>query len=97
MDIKEVKCKSRIATHDPAVEVAAYEVAADDRDVEGDDFSKMFTPVGEGGAGVKEGISNAVGEATDNEERYAEEERQHVVLAGKGNGGGHDEAACNGE
>ena len=83
--------KSRVATHDPAVEVAAYKVAADDRKVERNNFPEVLAPVGERGTGVEECIRNTVGESANNEERYTEEERQHVIFASKGNGGGHNE------
>ncbi len=38
-----------------------------------------------------------MGEAADDEEGDAEEQGEHVVFAGKGDGGGHDEAAGDGE
>ena len=44
-----------------------------------------------------EGIGDAVGEATEDEDGDTEEEGEHLTLAGKLDGGGHDETATDGK
>ena len=44
-----------------------------------------------------EGIGDAVGEATEDEDGDTEEEGEHLTLAGELDGGGHDETATDGE
>ena len=86
-----------VAAHDPAVEVAANEIADHDDAVEGQDAAEVGAPVIQRGAGIEIRISNAVREAAHNEERHAEEHGHVVALAGEGDGGGHDEAAADAE
>ena len=44
-----------------------------------------------------EGIGDAVGEATEDEDGDTEEEGEHLTLAGELDGGGHDETATDGK
>ena len=86
-----------VTAHDPAVEVAAHEIADNDDAVEGQDAAEIGAPVIQRSAGVEISIGNAVREAAHDEERHTEEHGQIVSLAGEGNGGGHDESAADGK
>ena len=44
-----------------------------------------------------EGIGDAVGKATEDEDGNTEEEGEHLTLAGELDGGGHDETATDGK
>ena len=80
---------------DPAVEVAADEVAEDLAEVDDEDvgLEELF------GWGDKEieGVGDGVGEAAEDEDGHAKDQRQHLALAGKFDGGGHDESAADGQ
>ena len=79
----------------PAVEVAADEVAEDLAEVDDEDGG-LENLVGGGNEEV-EGIGDGVGEAAEDEDGYAQHQRQHLALAGELYGGGHDESAADGE
>ena len=79
----------------PAVEVAADEVAEDLAEV--DDENVGLEELGGGGDEEIEGVGDGVGEATEDEDGHAEDQRQHLTLAGELDGGGHDESAADGE
>ena len=79
----------------PAVEVAADEVAEHLADVDDEDIS-LEEQVGWRDEEI-EGVGDGVGEAAEDEDRYTEEQRQHLTLAGKLDGGGHDETAADGQ
>lgn len=83
--------------HDQSVEVAAEEVAKDDGEVEGEDGGPVGGEGGDGDAEVVEDVGYAVGKTTHDEQRYAEEQWEELLLAGKGDGCGHDESAADGK
>ena len=85
----------RLEEERPAVEVAADEVAENLADVDDEDvgLEELF------GWGDKEieGVGDGVGEAAENEDGHAEDQRQHLTLAGELDGGGHNESAADGQ
>lgn len=83
--------------YDQSVEVAAEEVAKDDGEVEGKDGGPVGGEGGDGDAEVVEDVGYAVREAAHDEQRYAEEQWEELLLAGKGDGSGHDESATDGK
>lgn len=83
--------------YDQSVEVAAKEVAKDDGEVEGEDGGPVGGEGGDGDAEVVEDVGYAVREAAHDEQRYAEEQWEKLLLAGKGDGSGHDESAADGK
>lgn len=86
-----------ILSQNNAVKIAADEVAKDDAAVDAEDFPEMEFPERKRHAAVVEGVGNAVGEATDDEERNCEEERKEVLLACKTDGSGHHHTAADSE
>ena len=83
--------------HDDTVEVAAEEVAKDDGEVEGEHRGPVGGEGGDGDAEVVEDVGYAVRETTHDEQRHAEEQWEELLLAGKGDGSGHDESAADGK
>lgn len=83
--------------YDQSVEVAAEEVAKDKAEIEWEDGAPGGGEGVDGDAEVVEGIGDAVGETTHDEQRYAEEQWEELLLAGKGDGCGHDESAADGK
>ena len=79
----------------PAVEVAADEVAEDLAEVDDEDVG--LEELGGRGDEEIEGVGDGVGEATEDEDGHAEDQRQHLTLAGELDGGGHDESAADGQ
>ena len=79
----------------PAVEVAADEVAEHLAKVDDEDIG--VEELGGRGDEEIEGVGDGVGEAAEDEDGHAEEQRQHLALAGKLDGGGHDETAADGQ
>ena len=79
----------------PAVEVAADEVAEHLADVDDEDIS-LEEQVGWRDEEI-EGVGDGVGEAAEDEDGHAQEQRQHLALAGELDGGGHDESAADGQ
>ena len=76
----------------PAVEVAADEVAEDLAEI--DDENVGLEELGGRGDEEIEGVGDGVGEAAENEDGHAEDQRQHLTLAGELDGGGHNESAA---
>ena len=79
----------------PAVEVAADEIAEDLAEIDDEDVG-LEELVGWGDEEI-EGVGDGVSEATEDEDGYAEDQRQHLTLAGELDSGGHDESAADGE
>ena len=79
----------------PAVEVAANEVAEYLADVDDEDIG-LEQLVSRGDEEI-EGVGDRVGESAEDEDGHTEDQRQHLALAGKLNGGGHDESAADGQ
>ena len=76
----------------PAVEVAADEVTEDLAEIDDEDVG--LEKLGGGGDEEIEGVGDGVGEATEDEDGHAEDQRQHLTLAGELDGSGHDESAA---
>ena len=76
----------------PAVEVAADEVAKHLADIDDEDIG-LEQLVSRGDEEI-EGVGDRVGESAEDEDGHTEDQRQHLALAGKLNGGGHDESAA---
>ena len=80
-----------------SVKIAANQVAKHCADVDAEDFKRVKFPECERSREVVEGVSHAVGEAADDEERHTEKERKILLLTGELNGCGHYEAASDGK
>ena len=80
-----------------AVEIAANQIAKYDTYIYGEDRDEIGLPECERNAEIVECVSNAVRESAYDEERNSEKEREILLLLGKLNGGGHDEAAADAE
>ena len=89
-------CLRACARHN-AVEVATDEVAEHDGNVKAEDVAKVGKKEFGGDGEVIEGVCYAVGKATDDEERHPKEGGEHIALARKGYGGGHNESATDGK
>ena len=79
----------------PAVEVAADEVAEHLADVDDEDVG-LEELAGRGDEEI-EGVGDGVGEAAEDKDGHAENQRQHLALAGELDGSGHDESAADGQ
>ena len=79
----------------PAIEIAADEVAEHLAEVDDEDVG--LEKLGGRGDEEIEGIGDGVGEAAEDEDGHAEDQRQHLTLAGELDGGGHDETAADGQ
>ena len=89
-------CLCTCARHN-AVEVATDEVAEHDGYVKAEDIAEVGKKEFGGDGEVIEGVCHAVGKAADDEERHTEEGGEHIALARKGYGGGHNESATDGK
>lgn len=83
--------------YDQSVEVAAEEVAKDEAEIEWENGAPVGGEGVDGDAEVVEDVGYAVGETTHDEQRHAEEQWEELLLAGKGDGSGHDESAADGK
>ena len=86
-----------ILCKDDAVEIASDEVSEDDADIDCQDVKCICHPEIDRHAQVVEGISDAVGEAADNEERNSEKKGQILLLTRELYGCGHNESATDTE
>lgn len=79
----------------PTVEVAAHKVAKHLAQI---DYQHICLQQLAGRRNEEiEGVGNGVGKAAQNEHGHAQQQRQHLALTSKFYGGGHDEAATNGQ
>ncbi len=86
-----------ILCKDYAVEIASDEVSEDDADVDCQYVKCIGHPEIDRHAQVVEGISDAVGEAADDEERNSEKKGQILLLTRELYGCGHNESATDTE
>ena len=86
-----------IFSENDSVKVAADQVAEDDADIDAEDLEGMGLEEGYRHACVVECICHAVGEATYDEERNREQEREHVAFTGECNRCSHEQTARDAE